>query len=162
MSERPFQKLSPNVRNNDSLRRPQRESFEAIAEHYSSGDEELQVGIVLPVGCGKSGAITLTPFATKAQRVLVIAPGVRIARQLLSDFDITSERVFPAKPQYSTVTAYQKSPKFAARRRTRPTSKTPMLSSRTSSSYRATTIGCCQSCQKISSTSSSTTRHTIT
>jgi hypothetical protein len=46
----------------------------------------------LPVGCGKSGCITLTPFAFKAKRALIVAPGLAIARQLQNDFD-------PARPQ---------------------------------------------------------------
>jgi superfamily II DNA or RNA helicase len=97
MSDKPFQTLYPNVQDNDRLRRPQRESYEALADHYSNGGEVTEVGIVLPVGCGNSGAITLAPFATKAARVLVIAPGVRIAEQLLSDFDATSEKNFYRK-----------------------------------------------------------------
>ena len=40
--------------------------------------DEREVGLVLPVGCGKSGLITLTPFAFKARRALVVAPGVKI------------------------------------------------------------------------------------
>ena len=38
-------------------------------------------------GCGKSGCITLTPFAFESKRSLVIAPGVSIANQLLEDFE---------------------------------------------------------------------------
>jgi len=43
--------------------------------------------MVLPVGCGKSGCITLTPFAFKASHTLVVAPGLHIAKQLQNDFD---------------------------------------------------------------------------
>lgn len=50
---------------------------------------EREVGVVLPVGCGKSGCITLAPFAFKSRRSLVVAPNVAIARQLLDDFDPT-------------------------------------------------------------------------
>jgi superfamily II DNA or RNA helicase len=97
MSDKRFQTLSAKIHGNEHLRRPQRESYEAIADHFSTGLHEIEVGIVLPVGCGKSGAITLTPFATKASRVLVIAPGVRIAGQLLNDFDVTNEHNFYRK-----------------------------------------------------------------
>jgi hypothetical protein len=40
---------------------------------------------------GKSGLITLAPFAVGARKVLVIAPGLRIAEQLLADFDPATE-----------------------------------------------------------------------
>src|SRR5205814_1390193 len=47
-----------------------------------------------PVGCGKSGSIALAPFAFRAKRALVIAPGVKIAEQLFSNyFD-------PSQPPY--------------------------------------------------------------
>jgi integrase len=52
---------------------------------------------VLPVGCGKSGCITLTPFAFKATRTLVIAPGVPIAGQLRKDFDPSRPDMFYIK-----------------------------------------------------------------
>jgi hypothetical protein len=40
---------------------------------------DWEVGIVLPVGCGKSGTITLSPFAFRSSRTLVVAPGVPIS-----------------------------------------------------------------------------------
>lgn len=49
------------------------------------------------MGCGKSGTITLTPFALKAQRALVVAPGVPIATQLAADFDPTKPGMFYRK-----------------------------------------------------------------
>lgn len=51
--------------------------------------DEREVGLVLPVGCGKSGCITLAPFAFKSRRSLVVAPNVAIAKQLFDDFDPT-------------------------------------------------------------------------
>jgi len=57
----------------------------------SRSEQEREVGIVLPVGCGKSGCITIATFAFRATRTLVVAPGVKIAQQLHDDFD-------PARP----------------------------------------------------------------
>ncbi|MDW3181465.1 DEAD/DEAH box helicase family protein [Roseobacter sp.] len=51
-----------------------------------------EVGTILPVGCGKSGCITLTPFAFRSSRALVVAPGLNIVSQLADDFD-------PARPE---------------------------------------------------------------
>jgi len=78
-----FQSEEAFIVGNDKIRRPQIEGFEALVD--KSGNER-EVGLVLPVGCGKSGLITLTPFAFKARRALVVAPGVKIAKQLVNDF----------------------------------------------------------------------------
>nr|WP_253947880.1 DEAD/DEAH box helicase family protein [Paenibacillus ehimensis] len=53
--------------------------------------------MILPVGCGKSGLITLTPFAVKSKKTLVIAPGLHIASQLYKDFDPSLESMFYSK-----------------------------------------------------------------
>lgn len=76
-----------NIENNPQLRDPQREAWIAVRAHFANGEASREAGIVLPVGCGKSGLITITPFATAARRVLVIAPGLRIKNQLFGDFD---------------------------------------------------------------------------
>jgi superfamily II DNA or RNA helicase len=89
----PFQTRQPYVEGNLKVRVPQREAYtEPVKFAAQTGVPNREAGIVLPVGCGKSGAITLTPFAFGAKRVLVIAPGLNIADQLQKDFD-------PAKPE---------------------------------------------------------------
>lgn len=97
MTELPaFERLAPHIEGNSKLRQPQSEAYAAIVEHFGS-DGQREAGIVLPVGCGKSGLITLTPFALRATRVLVIAPGRRIAEQLLADFNPTLPDMFYRK-----------------------------------------------------------------
>jgi superfamily II DNA or RNA helicase len=91
-----FRDIEPNVLNNDLLRAPQKEAYEKLEEFSLNAEDDREVGVVLPVGCGKSGLITLTPFALKAKRVLVVAPGVKIAEQLRNDFDPT-QRMFYSK-----------------------------------------------------------------
>ncbi|MGH9967253.1 MAG: DEAD/DEAH box helicase [Pyrinomonadaceae bacterium] len=92
MNNNPFQNRAPNITGNARLRTPQREAYAEMARFAAdSGEQEREIGIVLPVGCGKSGCITLTPFAFRASRTLVIAPSVPIAQQLRDDFD-------PARP----------------------------------------------------------------
>lgn len=79
-----FQSLTPNISGNDKLREPQICSYEALHQFFLEQfdpDTFREAGIVLPVGCGKSGCITLTPFAFKSRKALVIAPGVAIAQQ---------------------------------------------------------------------------------
>lgn len=82
-----FQTRVPHIDGNENLRIPQREGFRAVESHYDQENAAREVGVILPVGCGKSGLITLLPFATKSLRALVIAPGLKIAEQLYSDFD---------------------------------------------------------------------------
>src|ERR1700738_2106279 len=83
MQNNPFQTRQPNVAQNPRLRIPQREAYAELATFAANSDgQEREIGVVLPVGCGKSGCITLTPFAFKAGRTLVVAPGLHIAKQL--------------------------------------------------------------------------------
>lgn len=92
MQDNPFQNREPNIIENKRIRTPQQEAFAELVKFASENrQEDREVGIVLPVGCGKSGCITLAPFAFKAIRTLVAAPGVKIAAQLHNDFD-------PARP----------------------------------------------------------------
>ncbi len=88
----PFQQL-PFIVGNPCLREPQVDGFVAADEYFLSTNER-EASIVLPVGCGKSGLITLLPFATGASRVLVVAPNLRISDQLLRDFDFSKETDF--------------------------------------------------------------------
>lgn len=82
------------IADNDGLRVPQREGWEHIRAHFQQPDATGEVGIVLPVGCGKSGLIAITPYAIQARRVLVIAPGTRIRGQLGDDLRANSPTNF--------------------------------------------------------------------
>jgi superfamily II DNA or RNA helicase len=88
-AESSFQRLAADIEENERLREPQREAYAAIRDHFGDPEKHREAGIVLPVGCGKSGLITLAPFAVRARKVLVIAPGLRISDQLLADFNPT-------------------------------------------------------------------------
>lgn len=93
----PFQDRTPHIVGNPLVRIPQQETFQALADFAENAGSEREVGIVLPVGCGKSGCITLTPFAFQAKRVLVVAPGVSIANQLSEDFNPSNPTMFYQK-----------------------------------------------------------------
>jgi len=92
-----FRRHQPFVQDNTRLRIPQRETYSELQQYAQSETEDREVGIVLPVGCGKSGCIALAPFAFQANRTLVIAPGLRIAGQLYDDFDPTQPDMFYLK-----------------------------------------------------------------
>jgi len=93
----PFQTRQPNIEENLRIRTPQRETYKALSQYAAKPDAEREVGIVLPVGCGKSGCITLAPFAFRSNRTLVVAPGLKIAEQLHNDFDPTKPDMFYIK-----------------------------------------------------------------
>lgn len=96
----PFQDRQPNVGSNRYIRTPQREAYQALLDYASNPEEnEREVGIVLPVGCGKSGTITLSPFAFRSSRTLVVAPGVPISGQLAADFNPSNANMFYQKCQ---------------------------------------------------------------
>jgi len=82
------------IEENNRLRVPQRNGWAAIRAHFRQENPERDVGLVLPVGCGKSGLIAITPFALNARRVLVIAPGTKIRDQLANDLRANSENNF--------------------------------------------------------------------
>lgn len=93
-----FQTRQPSISNNHRLRIPQIEAYEKLEEHSNRpNNKSREVGIILPVGCGKSGCITITPFAFKARRALVVAPGLNIADQLDDDFNPTKPTMFYQK-----------------------------------------------------------------
>lgn len=100
MENNPFQTRTPAIQDNPKLRKPQREAYAAL-EAFARGPDKKkrEVGIVLPVGCGKSGCITLAPFAFRSKRTLVVAPNVKIAKQLRDDFDPACRNMFYIKCQ---------------------------------------------------------------
>lgn len=97
MQDNPFQDRQPSIDANPMLRTPQRETYAALVTFAATAGDEREAGIVLPVGCGKSGCITLAPFAFRSQRTLVVAPGLKIAEQLYKDFDPTKPDMFYIK-----------------------------------------------------------------
>jgi superfamily II DNA or RNA helicase len=89
--------LRPNVAGNECLREPQIEAYAVLAGHDFESPGGREVSIVLPVGCGKSGLLALTPFATRSPRALLVAPNVKIAEQLLRDLIPGDSKFFYGK-----------------------------------------------------------------
>jgi superfamily II DNA or RNA helicase len=82
------------ITDNQRLRIPQREGWTHIRDHFQRADAAREAGVVLPVGCGKSGLIAIAPYAVGARRALVIAPGTRIRGQLDRDLRRSSSTNF--------------------------------------------------------------------
>ena len=98
MVNNPFQTRDAAILENPRIRTPQQEAYATLVEYArNSSQDDREAGIVLPVGCGKSGCITVAPFAFRATRVLVVAPTVDIANQLHDDFDPTRNDMFYVK-----------------------------------------------------------------
>jgi hypothetical protein len=90
-----FQTRQPHIAGNALIRNRSAKPRTLLSEYaVTASDDNREVGVVLPVGCGKSGCITLAPFAFRANRALVVAPGVSIARQLVADFDPSNDAIF--------------------------------------------------------------------
>lgn len=97
MKKNTFQEIIPHVAGNQGLRIPQREGAAKIASYFEAPEPEREIGVVLPVGCGKSGLIALTPFSLKSERTLVIAPNLKIAEQLFNDLKPSNPKAFYLK-----------------------------------------------------------------
>lgn len=89
--------LRPTVTGNASLREPQIEAYETLTGHDFDAPEGREVSVVLPVGCGKSGLLALTPFAAQSHRALLVAPNLKIADQLLKDLTPSDPKFFYLK-----------------------------------------------------------------
>lgn len=107
MKDNLFQTLKPTIRKNPKLRKPQLEAYDALAALDQGPDgPQREVGVILPVGCGKSGCIALTPFAFRSARALVVAPNVKISEQLYNDFNPSTPTAFYPKCRILTGTPY--------------------------------------------------------
>ena len=80
---------------NERLREPQREAHRATREHFAESADPAM--LVIPVGCGKTGLISVLPFGITAGRVLVIAPNLTIRDGIADAVDIASTGCFWAK-----------------------------------------------------------------
>lgn len=87
-----FQRADANISANPYLRRPQREAYEAAYRHFSNSKEHAI--IQLPVGCGKTGTMSILPFRVANGRVLAVAPNLEIRQNLLASLDYTSSESF--------------------------------------------------------------------
>ncbi len=83
---------APRIRGNTKLRKPQVLSYEESLAHFKDSGEPAI--IQLPVGCGKTGAMSLAPFGLSSSRVLVLAPNVTIRENLAAKLDYAKPESF--------------------------------------------------------------------
>lgn len=85
-----FTSLDFKIEDNLLLRDPQREAYVAAHDFFAKGGK--QAIIQLPVGCGKSGLISILPLGITQGRILVIAPNLTIKEELKKVLDISNKR----------------------------------------------------------------------
>lgn len=90
-----FSTTKVSIYGNASLRDPQREGYHAIQEHFSESNEPCYVQ--LPVGCGKTGLMGLTPFQLTQGRVLILAPNLTIRTTIIRELDVSDPNCFYVK-----------------------------------------------------------------
>jgi DNA repair protein RadD len=93
--ERFFSDTKVSVWQNASLREPQIEGYFAIREHFSKSKDPCYVQ--LPVGCGKTGLMGLTPFGIAKGRILIIAPNLTIRENIRRELNVSNPNCFYSK-----------------------------------------------------------------
>lgn len=87
-----FTETKVGIWRNASLREPQIEGYFAIRDHFSK--ENRPCYVQLPVGCGKTGLMGLTPFGVAKGRVLIIAPNLTIRENIRRELNVSSPSCF--------------------------------------------------------------------
>ena len=90
-----FSDTEVSIWHNQSLREPQMEGYFAIREHFNGSDEPCYVQ--LPVGCGKTGLMGLSPFGVAKGRVLIIAPNLTIRENIRRELNVSDPNCFYSK-----------------------------------------------------------------
>lgn len=84
-----------NVLNNTALRIPQQEGYINIQRHFE--EKSTPCYVQLPVGCGKTGLMGLTPFGIADGRVLIVAPNLTIRNNIVRELNISDANNFYSK-----------------------------------------------------------------
>lgn len=87
-----FQYTPANILENHLLREPQIGGYKAALNHFAQNREHAIIQI--PVGCGKTGLMSILPFRLAKGRVLIIVPNLEIRRGVARALDITSNDCF--------------------------------------------------------------------
>ncbi len=90
--ERFFFETPVRIAGNFALREPQVDGYTAIVEHFADSTDPGY--IQMPVGCGKTGLMGLSPFGVSRGRVLIVVPNVTIRTTVLDELDISKVNCF--------------------------------------------------------------------
>ena len=93
--ERFFHDTDVHIWQNPSLREPQIDGYFAIRDHFKNSGEPCYVQ--LPVGCGKTGLMGLTPFSVAKGRILIVAPNLTIRENIRRELNVSDPNCFYSK-----------------------------------------------------------------
>jgi superfamily II DNA or RNA helicase len=71
-----FQTARFKITDNPQLREPQKQGWVAVRDHFAKSSDAVTLQI--PVGCGKTGLISILPMGVSRGKVLVLVPNVTI------------------------------------------------------------------------------------
>lgn len=145
-----FEKTPARISENRYLRVPQVEGYEAARSFFDEGGHRAVEQI--PVGCGKTGLITILPFGIARGRVLVVAPNLTIKRQLADGFDATSRNASIGRQVFLATSLPDRTLRCSTLTPTSQTVARHMLSSRTFSSWPSGQSDGCLNSRMASST----------
>lgn len=80
------------IHGNAGLREPQIEGYSALQSHFALSSAPCYVQ--LPVGCGKTGLMGLTPFGNASGRVLILAPNTTIRSNIIRELNVSDRNCF--------------------------------------------------------------------
>jgi len=87
-----FQLTPARIVSNNFLREPQILGYQATRDHFARSSTHAILQI--PVGCGKTGLMSILPFGIAEGRILIIAPNLEIRRGVARELDISSDECF--------------------------------------------------------------------
>lgn len=87
-----FSETKARIEGNPSLREPQLEGHAAAVKFFEEGGHRAVEQI--PVGCGKTGLISILPFGIAEGRVLIVTPNLTIRDQIAAAVDTTDPNSF--------------------------------------------------------------------
>lgn len=84
-----FDSASANIFGNSKLYQAQVDAYTAVKTYYEQFPEfnKREVLIVMPTGSGKTGLMSILPFANCRGKVLLITPGKVVRRTVFEEFD---------------------------------------------------------------------------
>ena len=74
--------------NTRNLRKCQEQAYSKVQQHFAKAEASRHILLQLPTGTGKSVIAAIIPFGIAKPKVLVIAPGLRLLKQLVKDLDL--------------------------------------------------------------------------
>ena len=89
-----FIKSNPDINENNFLRVPQIDAYQAAYDHFINEKSKEHAKITLPTGTGKTGLMAILPYGISSGRVLIITPQIVIKDAVLGSLDPEYDKNF--------------------------------------------------------------------